>query len=59
MGYMIGGYTLFVPRSWITPIEMSVEEAMRSALIAWMTSPARTDATPPGRPAPTHTPPAP
>ncbi len=36
MGYMIGGYTLFVPRSWITPIDMSVEEAMRSALIAWM-----------------------
>lgn len=36
MGYMIGGYTLFVPRSWIEPIEMSVEEAMRSTLIAWM-----------------------
>lgn len=38
MGYMIGGYTVFVPRSWITPIEMSVEEAMRSSLIAWMSS---------------------
>lgn len=38
MGYMIGGYTLFVPRSWIEPIEMSVEEAMRSSLIAWMAS---------------------
>lgn len=38
MGYMIGGYTVFVPRSWITPIEMSVEEAMRSSLIAWMAS---------------------
>jgi len=36
MGYMIGGYTLFVPRDWLTPIEMSVEEAMRSSLIAWM-----------------------
>lgn len=36
MGYMIGGYTVFVPRSWIKPIEMSVEEAMRSSLIAWM-----------------------
>lgn len=36
MGYMIGGYTLFVPRAWVTPIEMSVEEAMRSSLIAWM-----------------------
>jgi len=36
MGYMIGGYTVFVPRDWLTPIDMSVEEAMRSALIAWM-----------------------
>ncbi|MCU0763739.1 MAG: DUF502 domain-containing protein [Hydrogenophaga sp.] len=36
MGYMIGGYTVFVPRSWVQPIDMSVEEAMRSALIAWM-----------------------
>jgi uncharacterized membrane protein len=36
MGYMIGGYTVFVPASWVTPIQMSVEEAMRSSLIAWM-----------------------
>ncbi|MBA4254796.1 MAG: hypothetical protein C0445_02845 [Polaromonas sp.] len=36
MGYMIGGYTVFVPRSWLQPLDMSVEEAMRSALIAWM-----------------------
>jgi uncharacterized membrane protein len=36
MGYMIGGYTVFVPTSWVTPIAMSVEEAMRSSLIAWM-----------------------
>jgi len=36
MGYMIGGYTVFVPRDWINPIQMSVEEAMRSSLIAWM-----------------------
>ena len=38
MGYMIGGYTVFVPRSWAEPINMSVEEAMRSSLIAWMAS---------------------
>lgn len=38
MGYMIGGYTVFVPREWTTPIDMSVEEAMRSSLIAWMAS---------------------
>ena len=38
MGYMIGGYTVFVPRSWTTPLDMSVEEAMRMALIAFMAS---------------------
>lgn len=36
MGYMIGGYTMFVPTEWVQPINMSVEEAMRSSLIAWM-----------------------
>jgi len=39
MGYMIGGYTVFVPVEWVQPIDMSVEEAMRSALIAWMARP--------------------
>lgn len=38
MGYMIGGYTVFVPRSWTTPVDMSVEEAMRMALIAFMSA---------------------
>lgn len=41
MGYMIGGYTLFVKRSWTRPIEMTVEEAMRASLIAWMSTTAR------------------
>jgi len=36
MGYMIGGYTVFVPAEWVQPVAMSVEEAMRSSLIAWM-----------------------
>jgi uncharacterized membrane protein len=36
MGYMIGGYTVFVPRDWVHVIDMSVEEAMRQSLIAWM-----------------------
>lgn len=36
MGYMIGGYTVFVPVEWTQPIDMTVEEAMRSSLIAWM-----------------------
>lgn len=36
MGYMIGGYTVFVPRDWVRPIDMPVEEAMRASLFAWM-----------------------
>jgi uncharacterized membrane protein len=36
MGYMIGGYTVFVPRAWVTPIDMTVEEVMRASLFAWM-----------------------
>ena len=36
MSYMIGGYTVFVPADWVQPIDMSVEEAMRSSLIAWL-----------------------
>ncbi len=36
MGYNIGGYTVFVPRDWVQPIDMAVEEAMRASLFAWM-----------------------
>ena len=36
MGYNIGGYTVFVPREWATPVEMSAEEVMRNSLFAWM-----------------------
>jgi len=39
MGYMIGGYTVFVPRDWVQVLDMSVEEAMRSSLTAWMGNP--------------------
>lgn len=39
MGYMIGGYTVFVPRDWLTPLDMSAEEVMRSSLFAWMSKP--------------------
>ena len=38
MGYMIGGYSGFVPRDWVQPIDMSVEEAMRASLFAWMSA---------------------
>jgi len=36
MSYQIGGYTLFVPREWVTPLDMTVEEAMRNALTGWV-----------------------
>lgn len=56
MGYMIGGYTVFVPREWTTPIGMSVEEAMRSSLIAWMSNAPPPQGSAPAT-APTDTPP--
>lgn len=38
MSYMIGGYTLLVPREDIEPCDMSMEEAMRFALTAGIAS---------------------
>ena len=37
MSYMIGGYTLLVPREHIQPCKMSMDEAMRFALTAGIT----------------------
>ena len=34
MSYQIGGYTLFMPRSQIKPVDMSREQAMRFVLTA-------------------------
>jgi len=36
MSYMIGGYTIFVPKSAIQPLDMPVEAAMRLALTGGM-----------------------
>ena len=36
ISYQLGGYTVFVPREFITPIDMSVEQAMRSIVTAWL-----------------------
>lgn len=36
MSYQFGGYTMFVPRAWVTPVDMTVEEAMRSIITAWL-----------------------
>jgi uncharacterized membrane protein len=37
MSYQIGGFTVFVPKDWLTPIDVPVEEAMRDVLTGWMT----------------------
>jgi uncharacterized membrane protein len=50
MGYMIGGYTVFVPREWVQPIDMSVEEAMRASLFAWMSAAGNDRSPGPARP---------
>ena len=36
MSYQFGGCTLFIPRAWITPTNLSVEQAMRSIITAWI-----------------------
>lgn len=36
MSYQFGGYTVFVPREWVHPTSLSVEEAMRSIITAWL-----------------------
>lgn len=36
MSYQIGGYTLLLPRSYLTPLDMGMEEAMRFLITAGM-----------------------
>lgn len=50
MGYMIGGYTVFVPRDWTQLIDMSVEEAMRASMFAWMSAAGSDDSPSPTKP---------
>lgn len=50
MGYMIGGYTVFVPREWTQPIDISVEEAMRASMFAWMSTAKSDDPLAPPKP---------
>jgi uncharacterized membrane protein len=38
LSYMIGGYAVLMPRSALRPLEMSMDEAMRFALTAGVTS---------------------
>jgi uncharacterized membrane protein len=38
MSYQVGGYTLFIDRQLVTPVEMSTEEALRFAVTAGMST---------------------
>ncbi|MFT5446949.1 MAG: putative membrane protein [Gammaproteobacteria bacterium] len=42
MSYQLGGYTVFVPREWISVVDMPVETAMKNALTGWMVDEANT-----------------
>jgi len=44
MSYMVGGYTVYLPSDRLTPLDISVEEAMRVALTAGVNRPKRTAA---------------
>jgi len=37
MSYQIGGYTLFLPRECLTPLDISFEQAMRLVVTGWVT----------------------
>ena len=37
MSYQIGGYTLFLPRSALTPVDVSFEQGMRLAITGGVT----------------------
>jgi uncharacterized membrane protein len=39
MSYTIGGYTVLLPRSCLTPLDMSLEDAMRFVVTAGMSRP--------------------
>jgi uncharacterized membrane protein len=41
MSYQLGGYTVFVPRAWVAPLDISVETAMRETLTGWLKEPRR------------------
>lgn len=36
MSYQFGGCTLFIPREWVHPTDLTVEAAMRSIITAWL-----------------------
>lgn len=51
MSYQIGGYTLLLPRKFLTPLDMDFEEAMRFVITAGLSRPEHEDEPPPSPPA--------
>ena len=45
--YQLGGYTIYLPRSRLTPINMSVEDALRFAMTAGMSMEGKSNGVPP------------
>lgn len=37
MSYQIGGFTLFLPNDWLTPLSIPVDDAMKNVLTGWIT----------------------
>lgn len=42
MSYQIGGFTVFVPRAWVSRVDMPVETALRETLTGWISAEAET-----------------
>ncbi len=38
MSYQVGGFTLFLPKSWLKNTDMSVEDAMKNVLMGWVST---------------------
>jgi uncharacterized membrane protein len=38
MSYQVGGFTVFIPKTWLKSTSLSVEEAMKCVLVGWMSS---------------------
>lgn len=38
ISYQVGGLTLFMPESWLCPVKMTVDKAMKNVLTGWMAS---------------------
>lgn len=52
MSYQIGGYTVFLPRSYLTPVDMGMEEAMRFLITAGLSRTPEPESRPPAAPSP-------